>query len=205
MHPLLLTVLSGYLLGSIPFGLLVGRLNGIDIRQHGSGNIGATNVLRTLGKKWGYITFALDVLKGVLAVVLVHLLPLPEAAGFTPVILKIASGLACIAGHNFPVWLKFKGGKGVATTGGVLVALLPLAALVAVAAWVITFYTTRYVSVASIVAAIAIPVAVWCIERQVDPLFIFSLVVAALGIWRHRANIQRLLAGTESRFERKKS
>lgn len=205
MHPLLLTVLSGYLLGSIPFGLLVGRLNGIDIRQHGSGNIGATNVLRTLGKKWGYTTFALDVLKGVLAVVLVHFLPLPEAAGFTPVILKIAAGLACIVGHNFPVWLKFKGGKGVATTGGVLVALLPLAALVAVAAWVVTFYTTRYVSVASIVAAIAIPVAVWSIERQIDPLFIFSLVVAALGIWRHRANIQRLLAGTESRFERKKS
>lgn len=205
MHPLLLTVLTGYLLGSIPFGLLVGRLNGIDIRQHGSGNIGATNVLRTLGKKWGYMTFALDVLKGVAAVVLVHFLPLREAAGFTPVILKIAAGLACIVGHNFPVWLKFKGGKGVATTGGVLVALLPLAALIAVAAWVVTFYATRYVSMASLVAAVAIPAAVWGIERQVDPLFGFSLVVAALGIWRHRANIQRLLAGTESRFEKKKS
>jgi glycerol-3-phosphate acyltransferase PlsY len=212
MHVVFFSVLLGYLLGSIPFGLLVARGCGIDIRRHGSGNIGATNVLRTLGKKWGFLVFALDALKGVAAVLLAErFLGMQVAASseasnalaLTPVQLGIISGLACVLGHNFPVWLKFKGGKGVATTAGVLIGLLPMAALMAFGAWLVVFYSTRYVSVASIVAAIVIPISVWLIEQQVNTLFWFSVAVAVLGIWRHRSNIQRLMAGTESRFEKK--
>ncbi len=211
MHGVFPSALLGYLLGSIPFGLLVARSRGVDIRQHGSGNIGATNVLRTLGKKWGILVFFLDALKGVAAVLLAErlfgpMLPmLPEGgAALTRVHLGIVGGLACVMGHNFPVWLKFKGGKGVATTAGVLIGLLPVAAAVAFVAWGVVFYATRYVSIASIAAAIVIPVTVWFIERQADTLFWFSVAVGVLAIWRHRSNIQRLLAGTEGRFEKKK-
>ena len=200
---ILISALLGYLLGSIPFGLLVGRLKGVDIRQHGSGNIGATNVVRVIGKKWGILVFALDALKGLLGVIIA----MEVAGGRTASsagLLGIAAGLACVLGHNFPVWLKFKGGKGVATTAGVLVGLLPWAALVAFVTWGVLFYTTRYVSVASMVAAVVIPVVVWVMERQATPLFWFSVVVAALGLLRHRSNFKRLLAGTEPRFEKKK-
>jgi len=206
MHGVIFSALLGYLLGSIPFGLLVARGCGIDIRQHGSGNIGATNVLRTLGKKWGVFVFALDALKGVAAVLLAERFfgdPASDAFVLTRVQLGIVAGLACVLGHNFPVWLKFKGGKGVATTAGVLIGLLPMAALIAFGAWVAVFYATRYVSVASIVAAVVIPISVWLIEQQMNTLFWFSVAVAVLGIWRHRSNIRRLIAGTESRFEKK--
>lgn len=212
-----ISALIGYFLGSIPCGLLIARARGIDIRQHGSGNIGATNVLRTLGKKWGILVFVLDALKGVAAVLLAERLFCAGAASlagqggagvgaacFSPAHLGIVAALACVLGHNFPVWLKFKGGKGVATTAGVLIGLMPLAAAVAFSTWLVVFYTTRYVSVASIVAAIAIPVTVWLVQKQPDALFAFSVLVAALAIWRHRPNIQRLLAGTESHFEKKK-
>lgn len=203
---LLLSALVGYLLGSIPFGLLVARCKGIDIRQHGSGNIGATNVLRVVGKKWGILVFALDALKGWGAVVLAmgcfSTIGGPNTLDVG--ILGIVAALACILGHNFPVWLGFKGGKGVATTAGVLVGLMPVAALVAFAVWCVVFKVSRYVSLASIVAAVAIPIAVWCKAQRVDAIFCFSVLVAALGIWRHRSNIQRLRAGTENRFEKKK-
>ncbi len=203
LSTILISSLLGYLLGSIPFGLLVGRLKGVDIRQHGSGNIGATNVVRVIGKKWGILVFALDALKGLLGVIIA----MEVAGGRTASsagLLGIAAGLACVLGHNFPVWLKFKGGKGVATTAGVLVGLLPWAALVAFVTWGVVFYSTRYVSVASMVAAVVIPATVWGMERQATPLFWFSVVVAVLGLLRHRSNFKRLLAGTEPRFEKKK-
>ena len=218
----------GYLLGSIPVGYLVGRRYGIDIREHGSGNIGATNVVRVLGKKPGYFVFACDLLKGLVAVRLgtwigttwnpgVPWMGAFVAGRFHPgslgldgriiVVAGILGALGCILGHNFPVWLWFRGGKGVATTVGVLLGLMPAAFLVAVVVWVTAFYASRYVSLASLVAAAVLPVAVWFLAWYanpavggIGPLFWFSVVAAALIFWRHRTNISRLLNGTESRF-----
>ncbi|MBV9657640.1 MAG: glycerol-3-phosphate 1-O-acyltransferase PlsY [Verrucomicrobia bacterium] len=228
-----LAALVGYLLGSIPVGYVVGRAQGIDIRQHGSGNIGATNVLRVLGKKPGIFVFVCDALKGISAVFygkfVGSLTSAPTGTSAPPigansvepqqfgelvpvainnhfVLLSITAAVACILGHNFPVWLRFKGGKGIATTAGVLLALMPLAFAVAGAVWAAAFFTLRYVSVASLLAAAMLPVAVgvlWRFGRADAALFYFSLVAAALAWWRHRANIQRLLAGTEPRFTKK--
>jgi len=208
MYGVLLSALLGYLLGSIPFGLLVSKMRGIDIRQHGSGNIGATNVLRTLGKKWGFLVFGLDAAKGLIAVLIAkNVLATISSSGahhLAPAQLGIIAALACIIGHNYPVWLRFKGGKGIATSAGVILGLMPLATLTVFLIWNAIFYTTRYVSLASIIAASLLPVAVWAIGRELDAVFWFSLAVAFLAVVRHRANIQRLLAGTENRFEKKK-
>ena len=212
MNGVLISTLVGYLLGSIPFGLLIAKTHGIDIRKHGSGNIGATNVLRTLGKKWGVLVFVLDALKGVLAVLVAawflgNLTPLGNLH-FSAVGLGIVAGIACILGHNYPIWLGFKGGKGVATSCGVLLGLAPLAVSVGLLIWVAVFYSSRYVSAASIAAAVIVPLVVLAraliTGSPVDAVFWFSLVASALAIWRHKANIQRLLAGTEHRFEKKK-
>lgn len=205
----------GYLLGSIPNGYLVGKARGIDIRQHGSGNIGATNVLRTLGKKWGVLVFAGDALKGIAAVCLAALLaPRLEVAflgasgsgALSPSNAAILGAICCILGHSFPVWLRFKGGKGVATMAGVMLALSPWAAVIAACVWNGFFYTTRYVSLASLAAAVALPTSVFFLPggsfRQ--PLFWFNVVVGLLVTWRHRGNIQRLIQGTEHRFEKRK-
>lgn len=217
----------GYLLGSFPTGFLVGRAHGIDIREHGSRNIGATNVVRVLGKKPGGLVFICDALKGLLAVLLGKMLiaalainvphgpSAPEVAAalatesYLTTLSGIIAGLACILGHNFTVWLRFKGGKGVATTVGVLLGLMPAAVGVAAAVWFATYYASRYVSLASLLAAAALPVAVWALTMRPGPLigppwlFYFSLLAAALIFWRHRANIRRLLNGTEARFARK--
>jgi len=210
MNAAISSALLGYLLGSIPFGLLAAALCGIDIRKHGSGNIGATNVLRTLGKKWGIPVFALDLLKGAAAVQAAQRLFIGIGAGWHPSAagLGIVAGIACILGHNFPIWLGFKGGKGVAASAGVLLGLAPLAVVAAMAAWLAVFYLSRYVSLASIVAALVVPAAVWAVShlegRPLDAIFWTSLVVAALALWRHKSNIQRLMAGNEHRFEKKK-
>lgn len=200
LFPMLAAALAAYLLGSIPNGYLAGRLKGIDIREQGSRNIGATNVFRVLGKGWGISVFVADFLKGLAAVLLARVM-VPEAG----VSGEIVAGVACILGHNFPVWLRFKGGKGIATSAGVLGALMPVALLVAVVVWAAVFFTSRYVSLASIAAAATLPVSVWCVRDGAErmPLFVFSLVIAALAIWRHRANIGRLRAGTENRFVKK--
>ena len=208
LYGAILSVVIGYLLGSIPFGLFVGYARGVDIRKHGSGNIGATNISRTLGRNWGILVFSLDALKGLLAVLLAKSF-VPTGWGgvagpFSPTDLGIIAAVACILGHNFPVWLGFKGGKGIATSAGVLFGLMPIAGLVSFLVWMTLFYATRYVSVASIVAAVSIPITVWITERSFGALFWFALLVAVLAIVRHRANIQRLLAGTENRFEKKK-
>lgn len=202
----ILATAMGYLLGSCPNGLLVGRARGVDIRQHGSGNIGATNVLRVLGKKWGYLVFFLDALKGFVAVWLGFVL----ISMINPVaphreIVAIVCGLACILGHTFPVWLCFRGGKGVATSAGVLLGLMPLAVVSVFVVWVILYKGTRYVSVASIGAACALPlfVALYLRFNMLTgvSLLPFSILIAGVVIWRHRSNIQRLLHGNEQRFD----
>jgi len=204
--PWLLTALGSYLLGSIPFGYLAGRLNGIDLRKEGSGNIGATNALRVLGKKWGYAVFLLDFLKAWLPVKLalgwgIGLMIHPASAP------GALAALCALLGHSFPVWLGFKGGKGIASSAGVIVALFPQAFLLCIGIWILLFTLTRYVSVASIAASAALPigVAVLFLLGKADWLALtVSIVMAALAIWRHRSNISRLRAGTETRFERKK-
>ena len=197
----LLIALGAFVLGSIPTGYLVARAKGVDIRQHGSGNIGATNVFRTLGKPLGIFVFLVDALKGFAAVWLAAQFgDGSEWAG-------IVAAVAVIAGHNYTPWLGFKGGKGIATSAGVLLALMPWAVLAIAVVWVLVFKISRYVSLASICAAAALPVAVGLLWFSGcggnGPLLAFSLAISALAIWRHRTNIQRLRAGTESRFERK--
>jgi len=199
---LLLTAVGAFLLGSIPTGYLVARTKGVDIRRHGSGNIGATNVFRTLGKPLGVLVFFIDALKGFGAVWLAcHF---GEACPWT----GIVAAVAAIAGHNYTPWLGFKGGKGIATSAGVLLALMPWAVLAIAIVWFVVFRVSRYVSLASICAAAALPLAVGALWYAGcggnGPLLGFSVVISALAIWRHRSNMERLRAGTESRFERKK-
>lgn len=193
-----LSLLVGFLLGSIPSGYLVGRAKGVDIRQHGSGNIGSTNVLRTLGKGPGYFVFACDAIKGIGSVLLAYrLLPGTGDLG------AIAAAVGCILGHNFTPWLGFKGGKGIATSLGVLIALLPLASVLVLSFWIVVFLATRFVSLASILAAAALPFVVWWVSG-IGALFWFSLAIGLLAIARHRVNIQRLINGAEPRFAREK-
>ncbi len=184
---------ASYVVGATPFGYLAGRLKGLDIRQHGSGNIGATNVIRVLGKGIGIPVFIMDMLKG-LAPVLLARQVLPNHDGGA-----IAAAVGAIMGHNYTFWLGFKGGKGIATSAGVLLGLMWYAMLCGVGAWLIGFFTTRYVAVASILASIAIPISV-AVKEGPGPLLYFALFIGALAIWRHRSNIRRLLDGTENRF-----
>ena len=151
-------VIASYLLGSIPFGYLAGRMAGIDIRNSGSGNVGATNVIRTLGKGYGYPVFALDFLKGLGAVKMSILIATRMQSEWNPQeMFGIVGAISSVLGHSFPIWLRFNGGKGVATSAGALFGLAPVAALVGVAIWAVTFWLTGYVSVASIAAAAALP------------------------------------------------
>ena len=183
-------------------------MRGIDIRKHGSGNIGAINVLRVMGKKWGYLVFGLDALKGFAAVRIAFLISIAAGSAITrPELVGIVGGLACILGHTFPVWLRFHGGKGVATSAGVLLGLMPLAVVSVFAVWLILFQITRYVSVASIGAAAALPIFVWLyLSRDLltgVSLLPFSMLIAGVVLWRHRSNMRRLLQGKEERFSEK--
>src|SRR4051812_5305148 len=150
----------GYIFGSVPFGLLVGRANGIDIRHHGSHNIGATNVFRVLGKGWGFVVFFLDALKGFTAVRLALLIVHQRGAGDYGEFYAILAAAACVAGHAFPIWLRFRGGKGVATSAGAILGVMPIAGIAIFVVWLLVFQTTRYVSVASIAGALALPAVV---------------------------------------------
>jgi acyl phosphate:glycerol-3-phosphate acyltransferase len=201
-------LIGSYLLGSIPFGYLAGRLVGIDIRQAGSGNVGATNVVRVLGKRFGYPVFALDFLKGFGAVNISMLMASGRPPEWdTPEIFGILAAISSVLGHSYSPWLKFKGGKGVATSAGALLALTPTATLIGVAFWIIVFWLTRYVSLASIIAAVVLPIVILMVDSQDQnkgkPLFYSSACVAAVVIWRHRSNLSRLIRGTEPRFTRK--
>jgi glycerol-3-phosphate acyltransferase PlsY len=210
------SLLIAYLLGSIPFGLIIARANHIDLRKHGSGNIGATNVTRTLGKKWGYLCFALDVLKGTVPTLCFMLLAndkLIEDGISDRLFLWIWLAVGCmtVVGHIFPIWAGFKGGKGVATSFGVGLGLWPYftgCAVLAFATWAITVLTTRTVSLASILAAVLFPVYMtlaiafiptWKFQT-LWPLLIIALTIAVTVALRHKENIQRLRAGTEHKF-----
>ena len=185
----------GYLLGSIPFGLLLTRLAGTaDIRSIGSGNIGATNVLRTGSKFLAALTLALDCLKATAAIVVAQWAFGPEAGP--------AAGAGAFIGHLYPVWLKFRGGKGVATLLGVLIPLLPIAAIVYAAIWLLLLRTIRISSVAGMAAAISAPITALILH---SPLFPMLLGFALLILWKHRENILRLKAGTEPRIGRAKA
>ena len=203
-----IVVIASYLLGSIPFGYLAGRMAGIDIRNCGSGNVGATNVIRTLGKSYGYPVFALDFLKGLGAVKMSILIATRMQSEWNPPeMFGIVAAISSVLGHSFPLWLRFKGGKGVATSAGALFGLAPVAVLVGVAIWIVTFWLTRYVSVASIAAAAALPLVIlvttWLSRTTGKLLFFSSVCLAAVVIWRHRSNLSRLIHGTEPRFNRK--
>ena len=201
-------VIGSYLLGSIPFGYVAGRVAGIDIRRHGSGNVGATNVIRTLGKAYGYPVFGLDFLKGFAAVKMsLWAADQIQSQGHSLELFGILAAISSVIGHSFPVWLSFKGGKGVATSAGALTALSPLAALIGVVIWIVTFWLTRYVSVASIAAAGALPFVILVTKKLSHDtgkfLFYSSVCLAAVIIWLHRSNLSRLVRGREPRFNRK--
>jgi glycerol-3-phosphate acyltransferase PlsY len=191
--------LLAYLLGAIPFGYLIARARGVDIRRMGSGNIGATNVWRTLGKGPGMATFACDALKGFLPAFV-----FPELAarwaGTDRATLGIACACLAVAGHNWPVYLGFRGGKGVATTVGALLGVAPAAVGVMLAAWTAVFLASSYVSLASLVAAGVLAASGWFFYFERGLLLPVALsLLAAMAAWRHRANFRRLIQGTENR------
>ena len=196
-----------YLAGAIPFGLLIARLNGVDIRNVGSKNIGATNVFRCVGKGWGVLTFALDAAKGLVPALVFPRLgkeALPVFQGLENCF-GLLCGVAAILGHNFPIYLKFKGGKGVATSAGVLLGVAPAAVGIGLLGWLVLFLTTRYVSVASIGAALVVVAASWWLYRaQGLVLPVVLTLLGLLAVFRHKNNMQRLLAGTENRFQFRK-
>lgn len=207
---LILSAITGYLCGSLPFGYWAGRLKGIDIRQHGSGNIGATNVIRVLGKPVGIPVFLLDMLKGWLPVILARHW-MSQAAGGAELLstTAVVAGFSAVLGHMFTFWLQYKGGKGIATTAGVLLGISVAGFIGGWIAWLVFFFATRYVSLASIAAAVAVPSSIalmmWREGRWDAVLLGFGIVVGVLAIYKHRANIQRLLAGTENRSGAKKA
>jgi glycerol-3-phosphate acyltransferase PlsY len=199
----IVTALVAYLLGSIPTGFLVAKARGVDIRTVGSGNIGATNAFRVLGKGFGIFVLLMDALKGWVAVNVGALLVAKLLPGSPVEYLCITAGIAAILGHNFTCWLHFKGGKGIATSAGVLIALVPLALAIILTIFIILFVTTRYVSVGSIAAAFALPFATWFTQHDVGLTAVMA-AIGALAILKHRKNIQRLLNGTENRIQFRK-
>lgn len=197
--------LIAYLLGTLLASLILGRLRGVDIRKLGSGNAGATNALRTQGKAFGLSVLLLDIGKGVLAVLWLPTLALPGVGldmGLSREWLTLACGLAVIVGHVYPVWFDFRGGKGVATVVGVIGALDPKLLLPLIACWLITVMLTGYVGLASMLAGVALVVAVHFIDTGDTPMLGFCMLVAGFVIFTHRGNIARMVAGTESRAQR---
>lgn len=193
---LILAVLTTYLLGAIPFGLLISRwMTGKDPRQHGSGNIGATNAMRTGGKTVGLLTLLADILKGTLPVAIAV-----QQAQADEVVALIA--IAAFLGHIFPVYLRFKGGKGVATMYGVLIPWLLVPGLISFAVWFISFKLSRYVSLASILGGVSLPIAAWAMGAS-QPALILCCTLGLLMVARHHSNIIRLIQGTEAKIEKK--
>jgi len=205
----LVSIACGYLCGSVPFGYLAGKLKGLDIRQHGSGNIGATNAIRVLGKGIGIPVFILDMVKGWLPVWLASAWITQTGAAAEVVSLgKVLAGFAAVLGHMFTFWLGFKGGKGIATTGGVLFGISKAGMLGGWIGFLSFLFAFRYVSLGSLAAAVGVPTAMavqmWREGKWDFVLLTFGLVVMVLAFVRHRSNIQRLIAGTESKAFTKK-
>lgn len=206
---ILISAVVGYLSGAMPFGYWAGKLKGMDIRQHGSGNIGATNVIRVLGKGIGIPVFILDALKGWLPVWLAASFLAKQGAAAEIVSTgAVVAGLSAVLGHMYTFWLNFKGGKGVATTAGVLLGIAPLAMLGGLVVWLLFFFTLRYVSLASMMAGVGVVatmVAVMAKEGIWDFVMLgFGVLIMVLVIVRHRGNVSRILAGTEPKAGRKK-
>jgi len=202
MEPIVAVALS-YLSGSIPFAAFAGKLRGVDLRKQGSGNLGATNVFRVLGWKIGLLVFLADALKGALPVLY---LPPRIAGAHDPIVWGIACGIAAIAGHVRPIFLKFRrGGKGVATAAGVFFALAPLPMAVTFAVFVAVVFATGYVSLGSMISAIVLPTILLVTLGPRSPLFVVSTVIALFVFWTHRSNIGRLRRGEEHRFGKRGS
>lgn len=202
----IVTALVSYLLGSIPAGFLVGKAKGIDIRTMGSGNIGATNVFRYLGTVAGVVVLLADALKGFLAVAIADRLCWKAFGSGGPLArewLDIIAGVTAVLGHNYTCWLHFRGGKGIATSAGVLVALVPYALLIILGVWILVVGLTRFVSLASICASFTLPFATWLTGGSFTMVTI-TAAMTVLAIYKHKSNIQRLLKGTESRIGAKK-
>ncbi len=202
--------LLGYLLGSVNFAVLLAKKHGVDILKEGSGNPGATNVKRVLGKGPGNLVFALDALKGFVGAGLPHLLLRVDAGGAEDIrfVVCVAGFVGTLLGHCFSCFLKFKGGKGVASTIGGLLVLLPVPILIGAAIWGLVFLLSRYVSLASIALGVSLPLSCWLLPLFTkltfgQPEFWFAAAIAAFNVWTHRSNIGRLLAGTENRFAKK--
>lgn len=193
-------IVLAYLLGSVPFGLLTGfYVKHVDIRQHGSKNIGATNVFRVVGKKWGITVLLLDALKGYLACVL----PMIFGIDSLTVPFQLLLAVSAILGHTFPIWLKFKGGKGVATSLGVFLAVAWFPTLITFGIWILAFSISRIISISSLIAAAVFPITIfWRYHGTTDLRYLLpiALVLAAFIFYTHRANIQRLLQGTEKKL-----
>ncbi|MGH7590724.1 MAG: glycerol-3-phosphate 1-O-acyltransferase PlsY [Gemmatimonadales bacterium] len=197
MPHVVIALVGSYLFGAIPTSYLVGRLfRGIDLREHGSKNLGATNLYRVLGWRYALPVGLFDVTKGALPVILLG--PLGPAGGLFP----LACGITAVLGHVFSVFVGFRGGKGVATGAGVVLAVAPWAVAVAFAVWAVLVYATGYVSVGSIFGAAAYPGAVYLLHPDQRPFIWVHLCLATAIVWFHRANIRRLLNGTENRFRR---
>jgi glycerol-3-phosphate acyltransferase PlsY len=187
-----IAIAAGYLLGSIPFGYLIGKWRGVDLRSVGSGNTGAANAFRNLGRRWGLAVAGLDIAKGVAGALIGRALtddPWP-----------IAAGAAVMVGAIFPVWLRFRGGKGVAAGGGVLIGLFPVVSAILVPVWIVIVVLTRMTSLAAILASLAFVPVAWLLGHS-WPYLLLAAAMAALVIYRHRSNIVRLRNGTESKIE----
>jgi glycerol-3-phosphate acyltransferase PlsY len=210
--PYLILIILAYLLGSIPFGLIIAKAHGKDLRNIGSGNIGATNLSRALGKKWAFSCFFLDVTKGLLPMLAATLLH-SSAPTITELLLALAVGCAAVLGHIFPLYVKFRGGKGVATSFGVALGLWPyftICAAFAFAVWLAVVLTSRYISLASVIASLSFPLTLllmiavtpaWKLT-QLWPLLAAAVAIPLIVIIRHRQNIKRIIAGTESRLKK---
>jgi glycerol-3-phosphate acyltransferase PlsY len=190
---ILLITIIGYLLGAISFAVIIARSKGVDIFKEGSGNPGATNIKRILGKRWGNVVFALDALKGFTAALLPLIIYDDDR-------LAVIGLIAAILGHSFSVFLKFRGGKGVATTIGGLLALMYPALLIGLVVWLIIFYTKKVVALASIFFAVSLPVSAYFIYGTEDPRFYSGVVLALFIVVRHRSNIIRMFSGKENKF-----
>ena len=192
----IIVFISGYIIGSIPFSFLLGQMRGVDLRQVGSGNIGATNLSRACGKGWGIAGFILDLLKGTASVWVGYYL---SPANLNPVVLGITGGIGSVVGHIWTFVLKFKGGKGVATSAGVFLGLAPVPLFSSAGVWILVFLVSGYVSLASILSAFSLPIWVYLLKR--DPILLFlSIITFLLIVYRHRENIKRLISGKENRF-----
>ena len=219
----ILTALGAYLLGSIPFGFLMAKAKGIDIRSVGSGNIGATNAMRVLGKPAGIAVLLLDAAKGFVACflgVLIWMYFSMQTSGLHSITdssssdfdkmwnafsnFQILAGIFAVLGHNYTCWLKFKGGKGIATTAGVYLALAPWPLFIALMIFILAVVLTRYISAGSITAAVVLPIMVWVWPPQNIFLGMVTTALGVLAIYKHKSNLQRLMAGTENRLGQKK-